>query len=63
MIGLPDDITGNDLICAYVVRADGSLTAEAVKRHVAQNASDFKKLRGGVVFVDQILKVYQRGFS
>ena len=58
VIGIRDESTGNDLICAYVVRTDASLTAEAVKLYVAQNASDFKKLRGGVVFVDKILKVH-----
>jgi acyl-coenzyme A synthetase/AMP-(fatty) acid ligase len=58
VFGLSDgkDI-GNDLPAAAVVRVSPSITAEDVKRYVAENVSDFKKLRGGVFFVDRIKKV------
>jgi 4-coumarate--CoA ligase len=58
IIGLPDDkLEGNDLPCAYVVRKNPLLTAEEVKQYVSENASDFKQLRGGVVFTDRIPRV------
>ena len=57
VVGIPDEVDGNDLTCAYVVRKDLSLTATMVKQYVADNASDFKWLRGGVVFTDRIPKV------
>ena len=58
VFGLSDgkDI-GNDLPAAAVVRRSPSLTTEDVKRYVAENVSEFKKLRGGVFFVDHIKKV------
>jgi 4-coumarate--CoA ligase len=54
--GVRDD-KGNDLPRAYVVRKQPSLTEEHVFDFVAKNAADFKWLRGGIVFVDQIEKV------
>jgi len=58
VFGLPDDKeTGNDLPAAYIVRKKPSLTADEVKKYVAENASDFKRLRGGIWFVDAIQKV------
>lgn len=58
VVGIPDDkLEGNDLPCAYVVRKDPSLTAEEVKQYVVDNTSDFKRLRGGVVFTDRIPRV------
>jgi acyl-coenzyme A synthetase/AMP-(fatty) acid ligase len=60
VFGLPDDKeTGNDIPAAYVVRKNPSLTIDEVKQYVVENASDFKRLRGGVWFVDSIQKVFR----
>jgi 4-coumarate--CoA ligase len=58
VFGLPQEDTGNDLPTAYVVRRNPTLTAEEVKEYIAENASEFKQLRGGVFFVDKIPKVW-----
>lgn len=55
MIGKPDETTG-ELAMAFVVRADESLTEGDVIDFANKDASPAKKLRGGVVFVDQIPK-------
>ena len=58
VIGIPDNMeTGNDLPRAYIVPAIDSLTAEQVHEYVDKNVADFKRLRGGVVFVKKIEKV------
>ncbi|KAG4078947.1 hypothetical protein HA402_010899 [Bradysia odoriphaga] len=55
VIGKPDEAAG-ELAMAFVVRADESLTESEVLRFANEKASPAKKLRGGVVFVDQIPK-------
>lgn len=56
VIGLPDPAAG-DLPCAFVVREEaGALTAADVQKHVADRLAPHNRLRGGVLFVDEIPK-------
>lgn len=58
VIGLPDprDKT-NELPRAYVVRQQGSkLREEDVKKLISENLASYKKLTGGVRFMDEIPK-------
>ncbi|KAL5008842.1 hypothetical protein ScPMuIL_014423 [Solemya velum] len=56
VIGVPDEEAG-ELPKAFVVcKPDSQLTAEDIQSYVEQNAAAFKKLRGGVEFVDEIPK-------
>ncbi|KAB2572128.1 putative acyl-coenzyme A synthetase [Lasiodiplodia theobromae] len=52
---------GTEVPRAYVVVAQGnqktpSISAKQIQEYVAQNVSDYKRLRGGVTFVEAILK-------
>ncbi|XP_060526778.1 uncharacterized protein LOC132702259 [Cylas formicarius] len=51
--GLPDEIA-EELPLAFIVKDGHHLTEEEVVKYVADNVSDTKRLRGGVVFVDEI---------
>lgn len=54
VIGLPDEEAG-ELPLAYVVLKNGQKATEAeLQQFVADNVSHQKKLRGGVLFVDEI---------
>lgn len=55
VIGKPDEAAG-ELAMAFVVRTDESLSESDVIKFVNESASPAKKIRGGVVFVDQIPK-------
>lgn len=55
VIGKPDENVG-ELPTAFVVKLDESLTEEEVVKFVNKDASPAKKLRGGVIFVDEIPK-------
>lgn len=55
VIGKPDEQAG-ELALAFVVRADPTLTENEVVGFANKNASPAKKLRGGVIFVDEIPK-------
>lgn len=56
VIGIPDERTG-ELPFAFVVKQpNAELTETEVVEYVANNASTFKQLRGGVRFVDSIPK-------
>ena len=56
VIGVPDERSG-EVPRAYVVKSEGSgLTEEAVKKHVGENAAEYKQLAGGVEFLDAIPK-------
>ncbi|XP_038057598.1 4-coumarate--CoA ligase 1-like isoform X2 [Patiria miniata] len=55
VIGVPDQAAG-ELPRAFVVRKSGGLTTEVVKKYVSDNAAPYKRLRGGVIFLDQIPK-------
>lgn len=55
MIGKPDENVG-ELPTAFVAKLDESLTEEEVINFVNKDASPAKKLRGGVIFVDEIPK-------
>ncbi len=41
---------------AFVVRADQNLTENEIVEFANKNASPAKKLRGGVIFIDEIPK-------
>lgn len=54
VVGIPDDLVG-DLIAALVVKSANSLvTADEIIQRVADSVTDFKHLRGGVYFVEQL---------
>jgi 4-coumarate--CoA ligase len=58
VVGVPQPGRGeNDEPLAFVVRRSDSLTEQDVMDYVAENLSDFKRLRGGVYFVSQLKKV------
>lgn len=54
VIGVPD-LEAGELPKAFVVRR-GSVTSEEIMEFVAKRVIPQKKLRGGVVFIDQIPK-------
>lgn len=55
VIGKADENVG-EVPVAFVVKLDNSLTATEVINFVDRDASPAKKLRGGVIFVDEIPK-------
>ncbi|XP_065222669.1 uncharacterized protein LOC135847162 [Planococcus citri] len=56
VVGVPDEEAG-ELPRAYVVKQTGAeITAEEIQEYVAENLAPFKKLRGGVIFVDELPK-------
>ncbi|KAK5991639.1 Phenylacetyl-CoA ligase epaB [Cladobotryum mycophilum] len=46
--------TGTELPRAYIVRTSDNLAAEDVKTYLASKLAKYKRLDGGVVFVDQV---------
>lgn len=46
----------NEAPRAYVVADQKKISAEQIKKYVADNAASHKQLRGGVVFLDAIPK-------
>lgn len=56
-IGIPDPGAG-ELLRAYIVRKEShsGLTEDAVKDYIAKTLASYKRLEGGVVFVDAIPK-------
>lgn len=55
VVGIPDEVAG-ELPMAFVVRADQNLTESDVIEFANKNSSPAKKLRGGVIFIDEIPK-------
>lgn len=55
VIGKPDELAG-ELAMAFVVRSDQSLSEEEVVAFANHGASPGKKLRGGVIFLEEIPK-------
>ncbi|KAF8363536.1 hypothetical protein PRIPAC_90459, partial [Pristionchus pacificus] len=55
VIGLPDKRRG-ELVRAYIVRANESLTEDDVIKFVAHKVSEYKHITGGVRFVEEIPK-------
>lgn len=55
VIGKPDEDSG-ELAMAFVVRADPTLTEQDVIDFANSNASPAKKIRGGVIFINEIPK-------
>lgn len=55
VIGKPDEVAG-ELAMAFVVRSDQSLSEEEVVAFANNRASPAKKLRGGVIFLEEIPK-------
>lgn len=55
VIGIPHPKTG-EVPRAYVIKKNPKLTEEDVKRFVAEKVADYKKLEGGVEFVESISK-------
>lgn len=54
VVGIPDEIV-SDLPAAIVVKTKNSnLTSEDIIQAVEQEMVDYKRLRGGVYFVDEI---------
>jgi len=57
VVGLPDEMAG-ELPRAYVVKRQGSdLNERQVEDYVNSQVANFKKLRGGVIFLSQIPKL------
>jgi 4-coumarate--CoA ligase len=57
VIGVPRPELGTELPRAYVVATKGSkITSDEVKAFVAERVASFKRLEGGVVFLDAIEK-------
>ena len=52
VIGIPDEEAG-ELPCAYVV-TNGNITKTDIIKFVEENVAPYKKLRGGIEFVDEI---------
>lgn len=58
VVGIPQPAhPENDLPLAFVIRRCETLTEVEVEDFVSSRVSDFKRLRGGVIFVDSIEKV------
>lgn len=56
VIGMPDEEAG-EVPLAYVVKREGKdVTAEEIKKFVADTLSNPKHLRGGVLFIDEVPK-------
>ena len=55
VIGYPGE-EGNELPRAYVVKSDENLKAEDIIVWIKERANPYKRLRGGVVFIDAIPK-------
>ena len=55
VIGIPNHVSG-ELPRAYVVRKDPKLTEKEVKDFVAKKVAEYKRLDGGVEFIDVIPK-------
>ncbi|KAF4551519.1 AMP-binding enzyme-like protein 24 [Elsinoe fawcettii] len=56
VIGVPIEDGYNEAPRAYVVADHKKISAEAIKKYIAENAASHKQLRGGVVFLDVIPK-------
>lgn len=60
VVGIYDNNQATELPRAYIVLQPGieksAKTAKAIEDFVAANVTNYKKLRGGVVFVDAIPK-------
>ena len=58
VVGIPQpDRPENDIPLAFIVRRSEMLTEMDVKDFISSRVSDFKCLRGGVIFVGSIEKV------
>jgi acyl-coenzyme A synthetase/AMP-(fatty) acid ligase len=55
VIGFPGE-EGNELPRAYVVKKDPALKGNEVADWIAERVAPYKKLRGGVLFIDAIPK-------
>lgn len=55
MVGKPDEVAG-ELPLAFVVKNDSNLTEADVVEYVYGKVSPAKRLRGGVVFINEIPK-------
>ncbi|GMR45359.1 hypothetical protein PMAYCL1PPCAC_15554, partial [Pristionchus mayeri] len=53
IVGIPD-ISRGELVRAYVVKADENLMEKEVEALVEDKLAEFKKITGGVIFVDAI---------
>uniref|UniRef100_A0A1Q3FND9 Putative acyl-coa synthetase n=2 Tax=Culex tarsalis TaxID=7177 RepID=A0A1Q3FND9_CULTA len=53
IVGIPQE-NGNDLVTALVVRSSESIGSEFIVQEAAKKLPDYKHLRGGVYFVDQL---------
>ncbi|GMR46601.1 hypothetical protein PMAYCL1PPCAC_16796, partial [Pristionchus mayeri] len=55
IVGIPDVVKG-ELVRAFVVREDETLSESEVQSLVTEKLAEFKRITGGVVFVDAIPK-------
>jgi len=53
VVGVPDPDSG-ELPRAYVVRSDENLTAEELHKYVNEKVISYKRLRGGIFFINSI---------
>lgn len=56
VIGVDVDDGTNEVPRAYVVADQGKISAEGIREYVKRNVAGHKRLRGGVVFLDEIPK-------
>lgn len=56
VVGVEVDGNKTELPCAFVVRRGSTLTAEDIYKYSALRLAKYKRLDGGVVFVDSIPK-------
>ena len=55
VIGVPDDKSG-ELPRAYIVKKNPDLTENDVHEYVNQNVAKYKRLEGGIEFIDAVPK-------
>ena len=55
VIGVPDDKMG-EVPKAFVVRASEGLTKQKIEEFIEPNIAKYKRLNGGIVFLDQLPK-------
>jgi len=56
VIGVPDEVAGELPKAFIVLKAEQNLSEQEIHAFVAERVSPYKKLRGGIEFVDQIPK-------
>ncbi|VVC91517.1 unnamed protein product [Leptidea sinapis] len=56
VVGLPDEVAGELPLAFVVLQPGATLTSESITEYITSKVSPAKRLRGGVIFVDEIPK-------